>query len=214
MSRTSGAVMTLALALVVVIGASAQAKGPESATLSGPGIDQPIELISVSKSFDTYENDAPVTLIGLTGLWLGSLPVATAPPENPGPAYTLTWANMGPPGEPIESRTIHQYVYVDAPGVPLIHTPEQIGLDGWGTEVIGWFEAPEEIAPTINEVIAWSTSDEAAALQPVTLQPVTEPQSHTPTAPTSKGALPPIWFGIAALVGIGGFASWRVRRHA
>jgi hypothetical protein len=208
MGRRTTTLMTLALALVVVVGASAQAKGPESVTLSGPGIDKPIELISVSKSFDTYENDAPVTLIGLIGLGSGSLPIAIAPPENPGPAYTLTWVNMGPPSEPIESRTIHQYVYVDAVGGPLIHTPEQIGLDGWGAEVVGWFEAPEEIGPTIEEVIAWSTSDEATALQPVT-----EPPTHTPTAPTSKGALPPIWFGLAALVGIGGFAVWRVRHQ-
>jgi hypothetical protein len=200
--------MTLALALVVVVGARAHAKGPESVTLSGPGIDQPIELIDVSKSFDTYEKDAPVTLFGLTGLWGGSRPVVTAPPEKPGPAYTLTWVNIGPPGDPIVTRTIYQYVYLNAVGGPLIHTPEQIGLDGWGVEVIGWFEAPEEIGPTIEEVIAWSTTEEAVAMQPVT-----EPLTRTPAAPTDKGSLPPIWFGLAASVSIGGFAVWRVRHH-
>lgn len=200
--------MTLALALVVVVGARAQAKGAESVTLSGPGIDKPIELFDPSKSFDTYENDAPVTLSGLTGLWSASRSPAAAPPEEPGPAYTMTWV-MGPPGDPIELRTVYQYVYLDAPGGPLIHTPEQIGLDGWGAEMIGWFEAPEEIGPTIEEVIAWSTSDEAAALQPVT-----EPPTHTPTAPTSKAPQLPIWFALAAAVGIGGFAVWRVRHHA
>lgn len=200
--------MALALALVVMVGVPAYAKGPESATLSGPGIDQPIQLIDVAKSFDTYENDAPIRLIGLTGLWSGSLPVATVPPENPGPAYTMTWL-MGWPGDPIELRTVHQYVYLDSPGGPLIHTPKQIGLEEWGAEVIGWFEASENIGPTIEEVIAWSTTDEAAAMQPVA-----EPTVRTPAAPTPKGALSPIWFGLVASVGIGGFALWRVRRHA
>jgi hypothetical protein len=207
MQRKIGAVMTLALALVVVVGARAQAKGAESVTLSGPGIDKPIELIDVSKSFDTYENDAPVTLTGLTGLWSGSRSPAAAPPEEPGPAFTMTWV-MGPPGDPIELRTVHQYVYPDAFGGPLIHTPEQIGLDGWGADVIGWFEAPEEIGPTIEEVIAWSTTEEAVAMQPVT-----EPRARMPAAPTSKSALPPIWFGLAASVGMGGLAVWRVRHH-
>jgi hypothetical protein len=208
MLRKTGALTTLALALVVVSAADAQAKGPESVTLSGPGIDKPIELIDVSKSFNTYENDAPVTLFGLTGLWGGgSGSPAAAPPEEPGPAYTMTWVNMGPPGDPIESRTIYQYVYLNAVGGPLIHTPEQIGLDGWGAEVVGWFEAPEEIGPTIEEVIAWSTTEEAVALQPVT-----EPLTRKPAAPTS-GPLPPIWFGLAVSVGIGGFAVWRVRYH-
>ena len=162
----------------------------------------------MSKSFDTYENDAPVTLIGLTGLWFGSLPVATAPPENPGPAYTLTWANMGPPGEPIESRTIHQYVYVDAPGGPLISTPEQIGLDGWGAEVIGWFEAPEEIGSTINEVIAWSTTPEAVALQPAAA-----PGAPKPPIPASEADRPLIWFVLAASVCVGGVTVWRWRHR-
>jgi hypothetical protein len=207
MQRKIGAVMTLALALVVVVGARAQAKGAESVTLSGPGIDKPIELIDVSKSFDTYENDAPVTLTGLTGLWSGSRSPAALPPRSPGPAFTMTWV-MGPPGDPIELRTVHQYVYPDAFGGPLIHTPEQIGLDGWGADVIGWFEAPEEIGPTIEEVIAWSTTEEAVAMQPVT-----EPRARMPAAPTSKSALPPIWFGLAASVGIGGLAVWRVRHH-
>jgi hypothetical protein len=160
----------------------------------------------VSKSFDTYENDAPVTLISLTGLWSGFRSAATAP-ENPGPAYTLTWV-VGAPGDPIELRTVYQYVYLDAIRGPLIHTPEQVGLAGWGTEVIGWFEAPEEIGPTIEDVIAWSTTEEAVAIQPVI-----EPLTRTPAAPTSRGALPLIWFALAASVGIGGFAVWRVRHH-
>jgi hypothetical protein len=208
MVRKSATVMALALALVVGIAADAQAKGAESVTLSGPGIDNPIELIDASTSFDTYENDAPATLIGLTSLWSGPRSASVAAPEELGSAYTLTWV-MGPPGDPIELRTIHQYVYLDAVGGPLIHIPEQIGLDGWGAEGIGWFEAPEEVGPTIEEVIAWSSTDEAAAMQPVA-----EPTVRTPAAPTSKAAHLPIWFALAASVSIGGFAVWRVRHHA
>lgn len=197
------------MTLILLIGLSmaAQAKGPASAILTGPGIEEPVELINESKSFDTYENDAPIRLIGLTGLWYGPRTETTTPPKDLGPAFTLTWVNSGPPGDPIEERTIYQYMYLDAVGGPVIHTPEQIGLDGWGPEVIGWFVAPEELAGTIDEVIAWSTTEEAAALQPVTESP-----ARSPAAPTPQGALPPLWLVMAATLGISGLVAWQVRR--
>lgn len=197
--------MILGLALAVGVPGNAQAKGAESVTLSGPGIDKPIELIDRSISFDTYENNAPVRLIGLIGLGSGRFP-GTTPPEELGSAYTLTWV-MGPPGDPIELRTIYQYVYLEAAGGTLIHTPEQIGLDGWGANVAGWFEAPEELGPTIEDVIAWSNTEEGVAIQPAT-----EPSTRAPEPPNSKTLLP-ILFALAA-IGIGSFAVWRVRQPA
>ncbi|HZD24233.1 MAG TPA: hypothetical protein VE569_12655 [Acidimicrobiia bacterium] len=206
----STATALLTVVLVGVFALDASAKGPESATLTGPGIDQPIQLIHRSVSFDTYANHASVRLIRLTGLFYGPGSDPISPPENPGPAYTLTWVNSGPPGDNIDARTIQQYVYLDAADGPLIHTPSQIGLEGWGPEVIGWFNAPAELESTIEEVIAWSTTEEAAAIQarftPIseTPDPAPAPESSSTdsTVPHPENPLMPVLLALG-ITGIG-----------
>ena len=189
---------TLTFVLIVGGAGVSLAKGAESGTLAGPNIDRPISLIDSGKSFDTYESDAPIRLIRQTGLWTGSRPALTNPQGDLGEQYILTWVNMGPPGDPVEERTIYQYLYPNAAGGSLIHTPEQLGLEDWGVEVIGWFEGPTDLADTIHEVIAWSTTEEGKPLQSVETPTATNPQP-LPAAGETASAQAQFDFSLAPL---------------
>jgi hypothetical protein len=125
-------------AIVVTTVGAALAKGPESATLTGPDIDKPIEL--------TQSDPGIAQLMQQSGIWSGpGLREPIEPAGNLGPAYTLTWVNSGPPEASIEERTIRQILYPYAENGPLINTPAQVGLVGWGGEVLGWYKAPSLI---------------------------------------------------------------------
>jgi hypothetical protein len=152
-SRKRAAARTLVrfLAVTVLSGialfgsiAPAGAKGPESATISGPGIDQPIELI------DGTNPDLVARLMEQTVLWFGGGdPLPGQPVGDLGPGYALTWVNAGPPEKSVEERTIRQVIYLEAESGPLIHTPAQDGLEGWGPGVTGWFAAPNGLRDTL-----------------------------------------------------------------
>lgn len=43
-------------------------------------------------------------------------------------------------------------IYLDAEDGPVIHTPTQEGLQGWGPGVIGWFAAPDGLRDTLIEL--------------------------------------------------------------
>lgn len=113
-------------------------------TITGPGID-PIDLLDVGF------HDAG-SLPTATRLWANNDPeyAIDQPTGDLGPAYTVSWVNSGPPGDPLEERTVHQLIYLDAEGGPVIHNPDQLGLEGWGGEVIGWFRAPEDLGDILH----------------------------------------------------------------
>jgi hypothetical protein len=143
----------IAGALLGPVGPAA-AKGPSSATITGPGIDQPIEM--VANPVGGTMPQALVRLMEQSGVWYGSgvhLPTRIESPAGRlGPAYTLAWVNMGPPERSVEQRTIRQYIYLEADGGPLIHTPGQESLQGWGGDVTGWYAAPEGLRETLVEL--------------------------------------------------------------
>lgn len=144
--------MRRALYLVVMVSAvfavagTALAKGPESATITGPGIEQPLEVM--------VHFDGAADLVNQTGLWStsGVTRLEGAPSGDLGPGYTLTWVNSGPPEDTLEQRTIHQVIYPDAAGGPIIHTPPQLGLTKWGSSVIGWFAGPAALSDTLSDL--------------------------------------------------------------
>ena len=117
----------------------AQAKGPESVTVSGQGMPQPLEI-------DMRPTDLTKRLLQQTGIWFGTSD-RPLPPEvrfgKLGAGIILAWVNSGPPSLNVERRTIRQVVYFWADAGPLIHTPDQPSLDGWGSGSTGWFAAPE-----------------------------------------------------------------------
>lgn len=171
-------ILIAAIAVTSMTAPAALAKGPESATLSGPDIDEPIELVNQAR-----QDPGPTEMLRLSGLWYGpgTEPVST-PPESLGIPYVLTWVSMAPSGDSLqqkslvfEQRAIVQYLYLDADGGPLIHTPDQVGLDGWGGDVIGWFEAAEDLRPAVEEIISQAGSSEKAEASPAEETPPAEP---------------------------------------
>ncbi|MCO6450494.1 MAG: hypothetical protein J5I90_06855 [Caldilineales bacterium] len=134
------AILLLAILLLALNITVASAKGPISGVITGPGIDQPIELV------EGAEPDLVSRLMERTAIWFGA-GVDALPQEPPagdlGPGYELVWVNAGPPEISIAERTIRQTLYLFAEAGPLVFTPEQEGLRNWGPGVIGWYQAPD-----------------------------------------------------------------------
>ena len=153
--------------LVIVVGVlvgfthPVSAKGPESVTITGSGIDQPLELMA------TTNHDLIVQLMEQTGLWYGTgEPLQEEQLVHLGPVYTLTWVNIGPPEKSVEERTIRQLIYMYAENGPLIQTPDQESLQGWGPDAIGWFAAPVELRDTLIEMGVPIAAASSPAKQP------------------------------------------------
>jgi hypothetical protein len=146
----SGVILSVVFAAAIIAPSTpALAKGPQSATVTGPGIDRPIELM------DTANTDLLGRLMEQTGLWYasGDVPLPSEEPQGKlGPGYTLTWINAGPPGEGVDERTIRQVLYLDAEDSPVIHTPAQESLRGWGPGMTGWFRARSGLRDTLAEL--------------------------------------------------------------
>lgn len=206
----SGMVLSLLIAAAVIATASsALAKGAESATVTGPGIDRPIELM------DAADSDLVARLMEQTGGLYGTdgtgdLPLPLEePPGEPGPSYTLTWVRYGAPGESVDERTVRQVIYPDAENGPVIHTPAQEGLRGGGPGVIGWFAAPTGLPDTLAELgvpIASASSLGEAPLSQMAADPAPE---REPAGAFSYLAV----VGLALVVGLAGaLGAWRMLR--
>lgn len=161
MRRTIRFVTTMTLILIAV---PALAKGPASATITGPGIDEPIELFD-QRQPEQVMHEHIVDLIKQTGLWYATPTLERIDqPGGLGEPVTLSWVNMGPPGLSEQERTIRQVIYLHADGGPVIETPEgQPGLEGWGGDVTGWFRAPTELIDTVREFGVPTDAGRAAA---------------------------------------------------
>jgi hypothetical protein len=148
--------------LVLANAGIALAKGPESVTLTGPGIESPVELMDAVDWPVSCDNSCPpdpmVQLMEQSGLWYatGDLPVPIDPPVGvlgnqyvlTLNRYVLTWDRGGSLEE-----NIRQFIYLDAKNGPVIHTPAQKGLEGWGSGVVGWFRASDDLADTLASLV-------------------------------------------------------------
>jgi hypothetical protein len=126
----------LALAGAVASAGPASAKGIESATISGPGLDDPMDVGSAV-------GDGGRLAI-LTGFWdvMPGQPrpptfTEDAPPGKLGPRYTITWRLLTGPGE---TTPIRQDLYPEAAGGPVVHTAGGQAIFE-GTTVGGWYAA-------------------------------------------------------------------------
>lgn len=139
------------LALILIAGVPALAKGPSSATITGPGIEEPIELFD-QRQPEQEMHEQMVDLIEQTGLWYATPTLERIDrPAGLGEPLVLAWVNMGPPHLSEEERTIRQLIYLHAEGGPVIHTLEgHPSLGAWGGEITGWYRASTELVGTLQ----------------------------------------------------------------
>jgi hypothetical protein len=146
---------TVALALVVALAGPAQAKGIESATITGPGLDEPIDV--------THRNNDLASLTAFWGVMPGQPQPPTltdrAPTQQLGPRYSLTWRLTTHVDETV---AIRQDVYPDAEGGPVVHTAAGQPIFDAGT-VGGWYAAPVALRDLLSALGVSLTNDTPAA---------------------------------------------------
>jgi hypothetical protein len=203
MSKAVGTV-TLGLALVLALAGPVQAKGIQSATITGPGLQDPIDV--------DHPDDSK--LPGLTGFW-EVMPGQPAPPaltdkaptKQLGPRYTVTWRLMTDTDETTEIR---QDLYPDAVGGPLVHTAAGQPIFDGGT-VDGWYQAPA----TLRDMLRSLGVPLAKATRPAGSSAMT-PQG-APAPPSDDSAWPPVIAvatGAMVLASVGGAVALRRSRRA
>jgi hypothetical protein len=140
MRRRIAAAASVAVALSVAAGASA--KGPESASLTGPGLEQ--RSLTFAGNGEMGQGTPLGTLVDATGFFAqmyGQTPdptLKTRPRGTLGPHYRITYVVPGPNG--IRSRVV-QHVYPFAKPTPLTYiSPKQ---QYWGSRLAhgGWFRS-------------------------------------------------------------------------
>ncbi|MGH9288516.1 MAG: hypothetical protein ACRD0V_09565 [Acidimicrobiales bacterium] len=204
--KKSMAAAACGVAVALAWAAPASAKGIQSATITGPGLDDPID---VSPPDGNGGN-----LAALTAFW-EVIPGQPAPPtlmeQAPagrlGPRYTVTWQLMT---DADETTAIRQDLYPLAEGGPLVHTAAgQPIFDG--ATLGGWYEAP--IA--LRDMLSSLGVPPASAASPAKSSPATPPAVRSqssddwPWPPVIIGAT-----GAVALASVGGVvAVRRVRRR-
>jgi hypothetical protein len=184
----------------------ASAKGIQSATITGPGLDHPID---VSPPDGNGGN-----LAALTAFWQ-VIPDQPEPPTlkeqaptgKVGPRYTVTWQLMTGPNE---TTAIRQDLYPLAEGGPLVHTAAgQPIFDG--TTIGGWYEAPIALRDRLGVL----------GVPPASAASPAKSSTATPPAVGAQSGGDPPWpaviigaTGAMALASVGGVvARRRVRRR-
>lgn len=129
------------LATILLAAAPALAKGPDSATITGPGLSQPIEVQPAEPA-----KEAALGLLrqasAIDAVLIPEIEqefAATAPSGDLGPRYRLAWHL------PEDGSQVVQDLYPYADAGPFLHTPPQ-------RHVVrtGWHQAPPMLKDTLT----------------------------------------------------------------
>jgi hypothetical protein len=166
--------------VLVVLADPASAKGPSEATLTGPGIDEPIDLRDAvgDETFWAMSGDlGAYAAMGGTGL-IGSRAEVGRPIGELGPAYELTWGGFV---EHDVTVVLHPY----AEGGGRLFVPGgQDTITGYPTEE-GWFVLPRRVVPALHEAGLPRAPAEPVA---VASRVADEPGGSWPVADVAAGA--------------------------
>ena len=194
MMSTAAVATAAALAVIVALAGPAHAKGIQSATITGPGLDEPIDL-------SPPDGDGG-DLAALTAFW-EAMPGQPQTPEladeaptgQLGPRYRVTWRLLTGPDD---VTAIRQDLYPYANGGPLVYTPTGQPIFGQST-LGGWREAPVALRDRLR---ALGVPGAGAA--------------PAPSAPSSRGPPWPVVMvatAALALAGVGGAVAVRRARR-
>jgi hypothetical protein len=133
----------------LAVAAAAAAKGPDRATITGPGLDEPIAFASsgdpaAGSRFGSFVQDT-----GFFPALFGQTPdpmLDKRPARELGPRYTVVYRVPGPNNE---LDRIRQDLYPYAKGGPVTYTPPGQTFFGSDKTRGGWFVA----SPTLKETL-------------------------------------------------------------
>jgi hypothetical protein len=180
---------TVALAL------PAGAKGVSEATITGPGIEEPIVL-----GVGGEESRRIETLISAIAFWDLTYtypdsphrpPISDEPPTaNLGPEFTVRVGHIGPGG----TAYVDVLVYPDAEGGPLVHVEPDVKVEEM-QEVTsgGWYVSDADLAALFEEYGADMNEAKVASGPPLAV-PLPGPSVEAP------GETLPLWLPIAAVI--------------
>ncbi len=184
------------LAAVVLLAApgAAHAKGARGATISGPGLDQPIDLdMEVRGQSSTLWKLAEGTRL-LETVFLDparSSFLTPAPPAGDlGPSYVVEHEFYGPEGD--RDLVIRQHLYPYATGGPVVSTPAGQTLYG-SPAGSGWFRADDTLLARLVAVGLPATA-------PVETVPASAPRESSTNAAFGGTRLTLAALGVAVLV--------------
>ena len=194
-------VAVVAVVAPLAVAAPAEAKGPESAVISGPGVE------STRLTWISAEDDL-ATLLDVAFPWdeVGKEPPRAEPPlEELGAMYAVTYHMPSIQGHS-RAGTVRQALYPFAEGGPLVYTPPSQRMLGLPVDS-GWQEASTRLTLLLRDLGA----DPDAA----TNQTVVAPAAQTDAPADDTGSAWP-WIaagatGVGVLLGVG--ALWRTRHR-
>lgn len=148
LGMTVAGVATVLLLSIAVAG-PAWGKGAESVTITGPGLDRPIE-IQLSGQGSLQDDTPPYLVVALLELTEPYTVPEVELPANPpsgrlNDGYTLTWQMSRPPDADPADYTVVQDIYPDAQYGPLVNTHSGPVRAEWG----GWDHANAALRDTL-----------------------------------------------------------------
>jgi hypothetical protein len=152
-----------ALALALALPGLAAAKGPESASISGPGLDRSLPITGAGEMGPGTPLGALVDAGGFFAQMYGQSPDPTLPSQPKGtlgPSFRITYVVPGPNG--IRSRVLQQ-VYPYAKPSPVSYMAP--GQSFWGSRRTsgGWFRGPADLKKTLVSLGLPATAPRANA---------------------------------------------------
>lgn len=198
----------LVAVVALAVTAPAAAKGPDQATLTGPGLDGPIIFGGSGESAGTPLGDLTVGT-GFFAAMFGQTPdpmLARSPTSDLGPRYKIVYRVPGPSG----TDRLRQDLYPYAKGGPVSYT--RPGQPFFGTERThgGWYRAQAGLKQTLV----------AAGLRPLAPSGSTRKTpvaaglaTAAPIGSTGDGSFPFIWPALATAAVVLALIAAVVVRH-
>jgi hypothetical protein len=143
--------LVLTLGLAALLSGTAAAKGPTAVTITGPGLDDPVELAGDAEGNTSSRIGRLVEGSGWFAQAFQQTPDSTSrtrPEGRLGARYDAVWSVPGPDGK---TRTIKQQLYPFAAAGPVTYVaPNQTLFPSEGmTTHGGWFRAPVALRPML-----------------------------------------------------------------
>lgn len=175
------------VAILILTTSPALAKGPEGATITGPGIDEPI---LIKGNGEPSSGTAFGQFVAASGFWQlvfaadgdGRDPslLPAAPTDELGEPYTIVWH--------LADARVESIAYPHAAGGSLTYIEPGVVVSGFDrTTEGGWFRTPEPLAPMLDRYGVTMSAQPVDATATTTPPPTTTAR----VVQTAEGVAPP-----------------------